>query len=79
MAENSKLEPAKPTEPAKPAEPVRPADEAKPDKPDKPAEPGKKKKWRCTVCGYIYEGETLPPDYICPVCHNGAEVFVPVE
>lgn len=31
------------------------------------------KKWRCTVCGYIHEGET-PPD-VCPVCGAGPEAF----
>ncbi len=35
------------------------------------------KGFRCTVCGYIYESETLPPDYICPVCHAPASKFVP--
>ena len=39
----------------------------------------KKKGWLCTVCGYIYEGEVLPPDFICPVCKHGAEVFVPLD
>lgn len=33
--------------------------------------------FRCTVCGYIYESETLPPDYICPVCHAPSSKFVP--
>lgn len=32
----------------------------------------------CTVCGYIYEGDTLPKDYICPVCKHGAEAFKPI-
>lgn len=31
------------------------------------------KKWRCTVCGYISEGE-LPPDQ-CPVCHSDSGNF----
>lgn len=31
--------------------------------------------WRCTVCGYEYEGETLPADFICPLCHHGAVDF----
>lgn len=31
--------------------------------------------WRCTVCGYIYEGENLPADFICPVCKHGATDF----
>ena len=29
----------------------------------------------CTVCGYIYEGETLPPDFICPLCKHGSDDF----
>ena len=35
----------------------------------------KKSGWRCKICGYIYEGETLPPDYICPLCKHGADDF----
>ncbi len=31
--------------------------------------------WRCKVCGYVYEGEALPPDFICPLCRHGAEDF----
>ena len=34
-----------------------------------------KKGWRCKICGYIYEGETLPPDFICPWCKHGAVDF----
>lgn len=34
-----------------------------------------KKGWRCKICGYIYEGENLPADYICPVCKHGASDF----
>ena len=33
------------------------------------------KGWRCKICGYIYEGETLPADYICPICKHGAADF----
>ncbi len=29
----------------------------------------------CKVCGYVYEGETLPEDYICPICKHGASDF----
>ncbi len=36
-------------------------------------------KWRCTVCGYIYEGEELPEDYVCPVCGVGPDKFERVE
>ena len=31
--------------------------------------------WRCTVCGYEYEGEELPDDFICPICKHGKEDF----
>ena len=34
-----------------------------------------KKGWRCKVCGYIYEGETLPEGYQCPICGHGAQDF----
>lgn len=32
----------------------------------------------CEVCGYIYEGDVLPEDFICPVCKHGAEAFRPL-
>ena len=35
--------------------------------------------YRCTVCGYVYEGESLPPDFRCPLCHAPAEKFVKIE
>ena len=38
-----------------------------------------KKQWVCTVCGYIYEGEELPADFICPICKHPASDFEPVE
>lgn len=31
--------------------------------------------WRCTVCGYTYEGEELPADFICPLCKHPASDF----
>lgn len=34
-----------------------------------------KKGWRCKICGFIYEEEELPPDYICPICKHGAVDF----
>ncbi len=34
------------------------------------------KKWKCPVCGYIYEGDTVPADYKCPVCKVPGEKFV---
>ena len=33
------------------------------------------KKWRCRVCGYIYEGESLPEDFKCPMCSAPREMF----
>ncbi len=47
-------------------------------KPAPNAEQQKKTGWLCTVCGYIHESDTLPADFICPVCKHGAEVFVPL-
>lgn len=41
--------------------------------------PTSKKGWICTVCGYIYEGETLPPDFICPICGHPASDFEPIK
>ena len=34
-----------------------------------------KKGWICTICGYIYEGEVLPEDFICPICKHPASDF----
>ena len=38
-----------------------------------------KKGFICTVCGYIYEGDTLPADFICPWCKHDASYFKPLE
>ena len=35
--------------------------------------------YMCKICGYVYEGETLPEDFICPVCKHPASDFEPVE
>ena len=32
----------------------------------------------CKICGYVYEGETLPADFICPLCKHGAADFEPI-
>ena len=46
----------------------------------KPAADDKAKKgFICTVCGYLYEGDTLPEDYICPLCKHDASYFVPAD
>ena len=37
-----------------------------------------KKGFVCKVCGYVYEGDTLPDDYICPLCKHGAADFEPI-
>ena len=34
-----------------------------------------KKGWICKICGFVYEGEELPPDYVCPLCKHGPEDF----
>ena len=38
-----------------------------------------KKGWVCKVCGYVYEGEDLPEDFICPLCKHGVADFEPIE
>lgn len=45
----------------------------------KPAAPAAKTSWRCEVCGYVYEGEELPKDFVCPLCKHGVEDFVKVS
>ena len=37
------------------------------------------KKYVCKVCGYVYEGESLPADFKCPVCKAPASAFKEVE
>jgi len=42
----------------------------------KPAQPAEKKVgWVCKICGYVYEGEELPADFVCPLCKHGASDF----
>ena len=36
-------------------------------------------KWKCKICGYIYEGETLPEDFVCPICKQPASSFEKIE
>ena len=36
-------------------------------------------KWKCKVCGYIYEGDELPADFTCPVCKQPASSFEKIE
>ncbi|MBQ7680634.1 MAG: flavin reductase, partial [Oscillibacter sp.] len=44
-------------------------------KPKPEAKQATKSGWICTICGYIYEGDTLPDDYICPICKHPASDF----
>ncbi len=37
-----------------------------------------KKGYVCKICGYVYEGETLPDDFICPLCKHGVADFEPI-
>ncbi|MEG1558075.1 MAG: flavin reductase [Oscillospiraceae bacterium] len=45
----------------------------------KPKTTTKKKGWVCKICGYVYEGEVLPEDFVCPICGHGAIDFEPVN
>ena len=47
-------------------------------KEEEKAEPEAKKRYACQVCGWIYEGEFLPEDLVCPLCKQGADSFKPV-
>ena len=47
-------------------------------KPAPAAPAGQKKGWVCKICGYVYEGEELPEDYVCPLCKHGPADFEPV-
>ncbi len=38
-------------------------------------QPQKQKGFVCKICGYVYEGEVLPEDFICPLCKHGAADF----
>ena len=39
----------------------------------------KKKGYVCKICGYVYEGDPLPADFVCPWCKHGAEDFEPIK
>ncbi|MBQ3847954.1 MAG: flavin reductase [Clostridia bacterium] len=38
-----------------------------------------KKGYVCKICGYVYEGDELPEDFVCPLCKHGAADFEPIE
>lgn len=42
---------------------------------ESPKKQEKTKGWVCKICGYVYEGDPLPEDFICPVCKHGAADF----
>ena len=44
-----------------------------------PAAAEKKKGYICTVCGYVYEGDVLPDDFVCPWCKHPASDFKRIE
>lgn len=39
----------------------------------------KKRKWKCSICGYIHEADELPDDFKCPICGVGKENFELIE
>lgn len=48
-------------------------------KPKPESKPAGKVVHICRICGYVYEGDPLPKDFICPLCKHGAEDFDRVE
>lgn len=36
-------------------------------------------KYECTICHYVYEGDTLPDDFVCPICKQGPDKFKKVQ
>ena len=42
-------------------------------------QPEKKKGYVCKICGYVHEGEELPPDFVCPWCKHPASDFEPLK
>ncbi len=48
-------------------------------KPKAAATETNKTRWVCQVCGYVYEGDELPDDFICPWCKHGKEDFVRMD
>lgn len=48
-------------------------------KPKAPTAQQKKVVYICSVCGYVYEGDPLPEDFVCPLCLHDARYFVKSE
>ncbi len=47
-------------------------------KPKPQPQEAKKHGYRCNICGYVYEGEHLPDDFICPWCKHGVADFTKI-
>ena len=45
----------------------------------KPKTQAKKKGYVCKICGYVYEGDELPEDFICPICKHPASDFEKIK
>lgn len=41
--------------------------------------PTSKKQFACKICGYVFEGDVIPDEYICPLCKHGKDAFEEVE
>ena len=44
----------------------------------KPQPETEKKGYVCRICGWVYEGDELPEDIVCPLCKHGAADFEPI-
>ena len=44
-------------------------------KPKPEVKKSEKTRWVCKICGYVYEGDELPEDFICPICKHPASDF----
>ena len=40
---------------------------------------GNMKKYRCTICGYEIETDTLPEDFVCPICGQPVSAFEKID
>lgn len=52
--------------------------QVKPSAPPASDTPTPKHGFVCKICGYVYEGDTLPADFVCPLCKHGAADFEPL-
>ena len=44
-----------------------------------PEQPKKLSRWKCSICGYIHEAESLPEDFVCPICGQPASAFAKID